>query len=396
MKNAASTRYTGEICLLMLLFCFFFPGTPELLLLAAFTTALLLCGLVSTRLKKPILRLLCCLPAAALILAANHPATAIFMGVCWLYFAIRLAVGRFNMQYWVCRKEFLILIGIAVFASLLIAAGALFHISTPRGVIGFGAALVLLSIYSMRAIRFGDPLENRWGAYGAVELVIPAGIAVAFSMLLWMFFRIGWYVLQWLTGRRKPQTLPRSERAGIRVDNHYAYFNYGNPIVGGKQVAEEITDQAPNVEQRTEAFLKRLPPQFWLTLLIVIILLAAVLVLVYVLRRRKKAKSITADSDEIEEAMQRFGGREAELPADLLIRKIYRSHLSDLKKRGQDIHSSDTSRDILDGAEGLPASEAEEELRRLYLAARYGDSAAVKSEDAERARMLLEQIRTGA
>ena len=268
--------------------------------------------------------------------------------------------------------------------------------SVFRLVIGFGAALVLLSIYSMRAIRFGDPLENRWGAYGAVELVIPAGIAVAFSMLLWMFFRIGWYVLQWLTGLRKPQTLPRSERAGIRVDNHYAYFNYGNPIVGGKQVAEEITDQAPNVEQRTEAFLKRLPPQFWLTLLIVIILLAAVLVLVYVLRRRKKAKSITADSDEIEEAMQRFGGREAELPADLLIRKIYRSHLSDLKKRGQDIHSSDTSRDILDGAEGLPASEAEEELRRLYLAARYGDSAAVKSEDAERARMLLEQIRTGA
>ena len=396
MKNAAATRYTGEICLLMLLFCFFFPGTPQLTLLAAFTTALLLCGLVSTRMKKPVLRLLCCLPAAALILAANHPATAVFMGVCWLYFAIRLAVGRFNMQYWACRKEFLILIGIAVFASLVIAGAAIFHISTPRGVIGFAAALVLLSIYSMRTIRFGDPLENRWGAYGALELVIPAGISVAVSMLLWMFFRTGWYVLQWLAGLRKPKTLPVSDGATVKVSNYAAYFVYGNPANGGKQVAEEISDQKPPLEQRTEAFLKRFPPQFWLILLIVIILLVAAFILVYVLRRRKKAKSTEADPDTIEAEMQRLGGKGTEIPADLLIRKIYRSHLSDLKQRGQAIHSSDTSRDILDGAEGLPASEAEEELRRLYLAARYGDTAAVTSEDAERARILLEQIRAEA
>lgn len=75
------------------------------------------------------------------------------------------------------------------------------------------------------------------------------------------------------------------------------------------------------------------------------------------------------------------------------VRRQYRKYLRLCAERGTTLRPCDTSRDVMERAAGIrrSSSAAEEELRALYLRARY--SGAADKADAARAKELLRQIR---
>ncbi len=390
-RYAMPARVAAEVCLLLLPYGFFDPLGPRVWLLAAFAAAVLLCGIAAVGFDRAILRLLCCLPAALLLLAADRVGLLTVLGVSWLFAALRLTVGRFSVPYWAYRREFAVLTFAAVLASLLAAAG-LGHPS----LIGFAAASVLLGVYSLRVIRLGTPEEPRWGAYSALELALPFGAATGLSALLWLFFCGVYYVLEWIAGLFWVPSAPaRQSSDPVAELPHLQYSIAPTPYGSGQAVYEELPPepQTPAEPEGTD-LVRLLPPYVWL-IIILAVLLAAGLLIWLCLRRRKVARRAAGTGEDAETGRARRGrrGKTAALSPEKRIRAVYRSYLRFLQLRGQVIRGSDTSQDVLAASAVCGSGEDERELRAVYLAARYGDGAALAEADALRAEELFRNIR---
>ncbi len=390
MKYFMSARVTAEICLALLIYTMFQPAGGQLWVLAAFVLAVLACGVIAERFERPVVRLLCCLPAALLIAAAPVLADVIVLAVCWLYAAIRFAVGRFVIEYWAYRREFIALTVCNIAVSLLIA-GKAFHIQTSPFAIGFAVASVLLGIFSLRMIRYGMQEKVGWSAYRVLELAVPLGAAVGVSAMLWTLIQGSIYGLQWLAGFIKNPKAPPSQ--DLRTERIKLPFYSESPDGSGyvEQPLEEVTEPDTKPIEEMAKAVRRLPPYVWLIIILVVLALIALLVVLIV--RRKKAAGKAEETGEEEEQISRRGrrGKSTPLTPDRRIRAAYRNYLRYLQQKGQTIKTSDTSEDVLSGGD-REVSEEELELRRLYLAARYGVRSAVKDADASRAEALLKTI----
>ena len=139
--------------------------------------------------------------------------------------------------------------------------------------------------------------------------------------------------------------------------------------------------------------IRRLPP--YVCGIILLVLAALIAVLVVVLRRKRKAANkneAPGDGEEMElsRAVRRKKGKT--LSPDLRVRAAFREYLGFLQTRGQTIRESETSEDVLFAAGERGCGKEEEELRGLYIAARYGVRAAVTADDAARAEALVRAI----
>ena len=70
------------------------------------------------------------------------------------------------------------------------------------------------------------------------------------------------------------------------------------------------------------------------------------------------------------------------------MRRLYREYLTLQRRRGSEIRKDSTSQDVLEQTAG---DAADETLRRIYIAARYGGE--IRDEDVRTAERCLEEIR---
>lgn len=400
MKEAAASRIAGDQCLLFLLFCLFSRTEPELWVLAAFTAACLICGFPAALAQRAWLRLLCTLPPLFLIFLAVALPTRVVLVLAWLYFALSFALDRFGMEYWAYRRSFIVIAAVALIASFWVAAAKTLGVPAPAGVLGFAAGCLVLGVYTLRAIRMGVTTDPGWKAYSALELILPAAAGGVLFGLLFALLRHGEKVFALLIAA--PFALLISAITTLfSVFSGYELDDSPSDIT--EIVPPETFDPPPTgtpaSPEKQEALDVSLwldeHPVPWLGILITLVLIVALVLFVRYLRYSRRAKD-EAGSGLREEHFRVFKKRRTKEPARenaARIREIYQSYLVLLQHGGQPIRASDTSEDIFTAPTGHARSEAEQTLRALYLAARYGDGTALRAEDVAAAEDCLRAIR---
>lgn len=392
MKYAIAPRVTGEICLALVLYCFFIPAGATIWLFAAFAAAVLVCGIVASFLQKAAFRLLCCLPAALLLIAVSSSRldVLIVMAVCWIYAAVRFTVGKYGIRYWVYRREFAVIAIASFVASILLASG----LGHPGGV-GFAAAAVLSGIFSLRLLRRGDTKNAGWSAYNAMNLLLPLGIGAGLSALAGLFFFGIYNFLKWL-----PTLWQKSEYYFPPADVSYVMQGAGTDYVyghvaldtGSGEYEATISNSSSEAGEWTEKA-GGIPPYVWGIIAAVALILILVIVVVIVRRRNRMLIAGENEKDgEKREDVRGRRGRKGEVTPEKRIRAAYTEYLRYLERNGQTIRPGDTSQDVLTASPATGEKDSEEELRELYIAARYGSGKPVGASDADRAEELLRKI----
>lgn len=141
-----------------------------------------------------------------------------------------------------------------------------------------------------------------------------------------------------------------------------------------------------------------IPDMVWSIVLYAAIAAAAVLAVYWIAKHLRKPVDPRARRTWVEE-----NGTVTQIPESpqqiqsnrRKIRGIYGRYLALLRSRGYRRLSQDTSLDVLESTRGLSSDEACEELRKLYILARYRTGEKVTSVHVQRAKLLLKQIRDG-
>ncbi|MBQ9459025.1 MAG: hypothetical protein IJU66_03745 [Oscillospiraceae bacterium] len=399
MKEASSSRVCADLCWFFALYCFFSPAAPALRLLWIFAALCLLLGFGALRSEHAVVRLLWTLPALIPCAFAPDTATRVALAAGWLYFALTFAIGRFQMELWTYRRAFYIMSAAALFATLYVSAAKTFAIQVPGGVALFTAAFALLGLYTLRAIRMGVSTDLGWKAYSALELLLPAAAGGALFLLLRFLF---WHAGAFFSILFTPFAL-----LFRLITEFFSLLSRGEDMgeIGGPvteaappETFEPAAPDAPPLGAAPpgEIFLPDPPPVPWGSVLAVLACVLALILFVIYLRQGRRAPGAAMErvTEDRFQVLRRRKRRPPPKDYAEAVRRCYAAYLFHLETHGQSIAGGDTSLDILSASDRPEEIQAAEQaLRRLYLAARYGDGGSVSAADAEEAERCLEAIR---
>ena len=405
MKAPSSLRVIFVMCFIFVILCTIPLFSDASGFFAAFTALSAIICLLTARVKSWSVRLLpALLPIVLLVVAMLlHvfgmsllffvPSAAVL-----IFFAVFMALGRFDTEYWRFRKTYIILTAISVFISMIYFFIFLAVEDKTRaamnlpGVMGFTLAQALFGMFVLTEMRAGDP-DSKWRARNAGRIL---GIFSAVAAALVFAFLILSFIFSFIT----PTLGPHAEKLKTeRIRFHETRIGYSPQYVpGGQQVADDetITEDQPLKELE-----KKIDDSFhWEFIAIGVLVAGAAVFFIRRYLKKKKEKEENPVEQKTPEEQER-------LDNIVKIRSIYRQYISFLRRSGVQIGKGSTSEDILgaskekvaDDAEDEPnpeelekGTEAEENLRDIYIKARYGNPASITADDAMQAAALLEEI----
>ena len=313
------------------------------------------------------------------------------------FFAVFMAIGRFETEYWKFRKTYLWMTGLSVFTSVLyffiyvaVTEETKATMNLP-GVMGFTLALALTGMFVLTEMRSGNP-DAKWRAKNAGRIIaIFSAVAAALVFL----FLILSFIFSFIT----PTLGPHAEKLKTeRIRFHETRIGYAPQYVpGGKQVSDDETVTEDQPLQDPE---KMVDDSFhWEYIGIGVLVIGAAAFFVRRYLKKKKAE----DKNPVE---QKSPEEIEQLDNIMSIRSLYRQYISFLRRSGVQIGKGSTSEDILASAKEMAAdaedepnpeelekgTEAEEKLREIYIRARYGNPASITSDDVAQATRLLDEI----
>ena len=404
MKAPSSLRVICIMCFIFAILCtiplFYRVGG----FFAALTAICAIICLLTAKIKNWAIRLLLALIPFALLVVSmvlGVPAISwvlfIVSSAVLIFFAVFMAVGRFETEYWKFRKTFIILTGISVFVSIVyffvylaVEEGTREIMNLP-GVMGFTLALAFMGMFVLTEMRSGTP-DTKWRARNAGRII---GIfSVAAAALVFIFLILS-FIFSFIT----PTLGPHAEKLKTeRIRFHETRIGYApQAIPGGKQVADDetITEDQPLQDPD-----KKIDDSFhWEYIAIGVLVLGAA---AYFIRRYLKKKK-----EQAENPIEQKSPEEIEQLDNIMrIRSLYKQYISFLRRSGVQIGKGSTSEDILASAKEMAAdaedepnpeelekgTEAEEKLREIYIRARYGNPASITSDDVAQATRLLDEI----
>ncbi|MBR6085694.1 MAG: hypothetical protein IKP61_08820 [Spirochaetales bacterium] len=371
---------------------------------AAFTAICAIICLLTARIRSLTIRLISALlPVVLLVLAMLFG----FLGMSMLlfvpsaavlvFFAIFMAVGRFETEYWKFRKTYIIMTAISVFISIIYFLVFLAVEKETRsvmnlpGVMGFTLAQALFGMFVLTEMRAGEP-DSKWRARNAGRIL---GIFSAVAAALVFVFLILSFIFSFIT----PTLGPHAEKLKTeRIRFHETRIGYSPQYVpGGQQVSDDetITEDQPKKEPD-----KNVDKSFRWEFVAIGILVAGAGAF-FICRHLKKKKEEKENPVE-----QKTPEQQEQLDNIVKIRSIYRQYISFLRRNGVQIGKGSTSQDILGFSKDLAAeeeeepnpeelekgTEAEEKLRDIYIRARYGNPASITADDALQAAALFGEI----
>ena len=402
MKAPSSLRVICIMCFIFAILCtiplFYRVGG----FFAALTAICAIICLLTAKIKNWAIRLLLALIPFALLVVAmvlGVPAISrvlfIVSSAVLIFFAVFMAVGRFETEYWKFRKTFIILTGISVFVSIVyffvylaVEEGTREIMNLP-GVMGFTLALAFMGMFVLTEMRSGTP-DAKWRAKNAGRIV--AIFSVAAAALVFIFLILS-FIFSFIT----PTLGPHAEKLKTeRIRFHETRIGYApQAIPGGKQVADDetITEDQPLQEPE-----KKVDDSFhweYIAIGVIVIGAAAYFILRYLKKKKQQAEN---------PVVQKTPEEQQQLDNIMKIRTLYRKYISFVRKGGAELTKGSTTEDILGMSKEIAAdeepdpqqlekgTEAEEKLRGIYIRARYGNPAEITSDDVLQMESLVKEI----
>ena len=402
MKAPSSLRVICIMCFIFAILCtiplFYRVGG----FFAALTAICAIICLLTAKIKNWAIRLLLALIPFALLVVSmvlGVPAISwvlfIVSSAVLIFFAVFMAAGRFETEYWKFRKTFIILTGISVFVSIVyffvylaVEEGTREIMNLP-GVMGFTLALAFMGMFVLTEMRSGTP-DAKWRARNAGRII---GIfSVAAAALVFIFLILS-FIFSFIT----PTLGPHAEKLKTeRIRFHETRIGYApQAIPGGKQVADDetITEDQPLQEPE-----KKVDDSFhWEYIAIGVLVLGAA---AYFILRYLKKKKQQAENPVVQKTPE----EQQQLDNIMKIRTLYRKYISFVRKGGAELTKGSTTEDILGMSKEIAAdeepdpqqlekgTEAEEKLRGIYIRARYGNPAEITSDDVLQMESLVKEI----
>ena len=402
MKAPSSLRVICIMCFIFAILCtiplFYRVGG----FFAALTAICAIICLLTAKIKNWAIRLLLALIPFALLVVAmvlGVPAISwvlfIVSSAVLIFFAVFMAVGRFETEYWKFRKTFIILTGISVFVSIvyffvyLAVEEGPGEIMNLPGVMGFTLALAFMGMFVLTEMRSGTP-DTKWRARNAGRII---GIfSVAAAALVFIFLILS-FIFSFIT----PTLGPHAEKLKTeRIRFHETRIGYTpQEIPGGKQVADDetITEDQPLQDPD-----KKIDDSFhweYIAIGVIVIGAAAYFILRYLKKKKQQAEN---------PVVQKTPEEQQQLDNIMKIRTLYRKYISFVRKGGAELTKGSTTEDILGMSKEIAAdeepdpqqlekgTEAEEKLRGIYIRARYGNPAEITSDDVLQMESLVKEI----
>ena len=409
MKQASVFRVTGEICFWFAVLHLFAAFRQWELPLAAFALFCFALGFLIVLCRSAALRLLLSLLPGLCFLPVGPQPLLLFPAMGWVYYVIVMTRGRFGLRLDEFRRSYrwLLVLCLALGAAYFVD-GAIFdgqHISWESQV--YAVLYLAFGAYALRRMAMGSDISRGWHVSNALSMAGFPALAVGGSVLLLLFWSkalgpallfllktvtralarlLGMFLSVRPVEDVEPTVEPSPSPTPTDPPEEVAYWT---------SVSEKDTMQALDVDADLVEKLARIGA--W-------VLLGLLLLLVFwlLLRRARRAQALREEENdpyslETENAAPReglFRRRSAQNAGNAgELRKIYQSYLKYENSLGVHILRAYTSGEVLTKAQMLREEPQAVRLRELYIAARYGDPAAVTREQVEEARTCLEEIK---
>ena len=402
MKVPSSLRVICIMCFIFVVLCTI-PMFANADGFFAVSTAIcaIICLLIA-RVKSWLVRLLVSLLPLVLLFAASLFSVLnmsiiflIVMAAVLAFFAVFMAVGRFETEYWKFRKTFIILTGISVFVSIVYFFVYLAVEEGPReimnlpGVMGFTLALAFMGMFVLTEMRSGTP-DAKWRAKNAGRIVAIFSAVAAALVLLFLILS---FIFSFIT----PTLGPHAEKLKTeRIRFHETRIGYTpQEIPGGKQVADDETITEDQPLQEPEKIVDDSFHWEYIAIGVIVIGAAAYFILRYLKKKKQQAEN---------PVVQKTPEEQQQLDNIMKIRTLYRKYISFVRKGGAELTKGSTTEDILGMSKEIAAdeepdpqqlekgTEAEEKLRGIYIRARYGNPAEITSDDVLQMESLVKEI----
>lgn len=392
MKNL---RIASDVAFFLAVGSVFLPEDVSIGLMLGFLAAVLVCAVLAGSFENPFLRVVFGLLPAFFAFFATPLRLMILLVGCALYCAVTCALSPGMPLYWNYRRAFLFM-GFAALALILfsvfneIAVGG-----EGRAVPVFSALFLLLGVLTLRSSRMGEA-DARWGLMLSAETAAPIALgsgALALVYIIIMNSRAIFEALmlpvaaflRWLS------EVLSGAMNGLFAGREEIVENYSETVETAAESA--ITEGAdPYIYHgAAEDAINRIQIP-WLYIGLALVLAALLLILYRYLRLTlagdgRGGGSVELGAEAFGFARSRKKRREKRTNA-LIVREAYREYLKYLRREGVGVARSETSGEILEGCPG----DGEEQLRELYIRARYGDGRRISAEDARLAEALVSEI----
>lgn len=352
------------------------------------------------------MRFLGCVFPLSIILLVSDGVSLLTLAPAVIYPVLVIIRGVNSLEYYSYRRSFArtILVWCLIFGALWLATSidgmALEGHGTFafEGSLGYGVVFLLSGVILQRMLRIGED-----GSSEAKRLNdIQAGVLMAFTggtLMGTMYIN---------------ERYPEAVKAVLNCFGMVLQFFFSLPIILITRIfdlfvkmeedfKEEIKDiyskttEEPNpmqsaIGQAVEEFENK-PQQEesypWVAAILIVAVVLVLLVLCMLVLRRRRAVRQAQQEDAVDVQPEKTS-RSNPRSNRAKVRRYYREYLRLAKRRGFRLRISHTSQDVLPGAPGVGA----EELRRIYLAARYDLTRDVTDSQVRKAKAALQRAKS--
>jgi len=350
----------------------YFGSTAYFLLtLGACTAVCIPASLINKRTYRLLVSLL---PFLTLLAPASLP-TTIACGVACACFAVFMALGNFYIPYYKCKKVFMILMVVMLLITLVTD---LVIIITPQareylnlqGVCIFLLCMLFSGVFTLRAVRAGEAsLSFKWNIFNFSSVAATVAVLASAAIVLYLALAFLFSFIRPLEERDLPEY--KSNPAQYESNNQYTQFGGTRSRDFRSSANQELDESNPYVTGSEDGD-NRL-------LLIVssIITVAGIAALILIKRNKRPQDADDMQFDKQMSSRPDYTNRQK-------VRLYFRTYMA---SRGTQFTRGTTSEDV---AKNDVRKEAQE-LREIYIRARYSLDSEISDTDVQNARNCLDK-----
>lgn len=373
--------------------------------ISAFVLACFALGFLIVRCDTAALRLAISLLPGLCFMLGRFELQMLFPMVAWIYYVIVMTIGNFDTPLDLYRRRIKVSMFISVLIALLFIGQHNVQMSTGGSALVagelYGLLFFVLSVLAMRGMSRGASAPPEMRLFDLASVVVTPTLLVGLAMLVIALLRAAsplfgrlfspiasFFV--WLFLKIFPQDGPPEVEA-----QRIGYDQAPNLLNPYKDLLEEQLEQ--KVVEKDQVFnLMQNDTPTYIGVVIVLALVVALCIYLAVKNSGEKAVKVSGPeqydfANEVTTERRVRKKRRADVSNVKQIRALYRSYLEIVDLR-HSVGCADTSQDVLGYSKTYFDMPETDELRELYIAARYGDPKAITQKQVSEAKRCISAI----